>query len=384
MRYFDHNATSPLCAVARQAWLDAVERFPANPSSPHRLGARAEAALNDARQSAAAWLGAPPFDLVWTSGATEAANAVLHHVAQTGDGEVWLSAIEHPCLIAAARRWFGPRVGFIPVTRDGVADLNHLADRLSGKRPALVAVMAANNETGVVQPWREALVLCRHDGVPFACDAAQWVGKLPAAGLGEADYVIGCAHKFGGPVGVGFMKVPAGFVPQLVGGPQEDGRRAGTENVPGVLAMTAAWAEREQQMAAGGLDRRQAWRDRFVAELQAALPETEILGENVARLWNTVAVLMPPVADCRRRWVVQLDKLGFAVSTGSACASGKEQPSHVLLAMGREAARADRMLRFSAGWDTAEEDWLALHTAVGTAARSLREGSSPSRKVRGQ
>lgn len=374
MRYFDHNATSPLCVVARQAWLDAVERFPANPSSPHRLGARADAALNDARQSAAGWLGASPFDLVWTSGATEAANAVMHHAAQAGDGEVWLLAIEHPCMIAAARRWFGARVSFIPVTRDGVADMNALADRLRQRRPALVAVMAANNETGVLQPWREALALCREHDVPFACDAAQWVGKLPAAGLGQADYVIGCAHKFGGPVGVGFMKVPAGFRPQIVGGPQEDGRRAGTENVPGVLAMTAAWAERERQMAAGGTNQRQAWRDRFIAELRAILPELEILGEKADRLWNTVAVLMPPVADCRRRWVVQLDKLGCAVSTGSACASGKEQPSHVLLAMGCDPAKTDRMVRLSAGWETTEDDWQALRVAIETAAGTLCRG----------
>ncbi len=374
MRYFDHNATSPLCVAARQAWLTAVERFPANPSSPHRLGARADAALNDARQSAAAWLGASPFDLVWTSGATEAANAVMHHAAQAGDGEVWFSAIEHPCMIAAARRWFGPRVHPIPVTRDGVADLNRLTDRLRLRRPALVAVMAANNETGVLQPWREALALCREHDVPFACDAAQWVGKLPAAGLGEADYVIGCAHKFGGPVGVGFMKVAAGFRPHLVGGPQEDGRRAGTENVPGVLAMTAAWAERERQMAAGNLDQRQVWRDHFVAELRAVLPETEIIGERMDRLWNTVAALMPPVADCRRRWVVQLDKLGFAVSTGSACASGKEQPSHVLVAMGCDPAKTDRMVRISAGWETTEDDWQALRVAIETAAGTLCRG----------
>lgn len=371
MRYFDHNATSPLCAAARQAWLDAVERFPANPSSPHRLGARADAALNDARQSAAGWLGASLFDLVWTSGATEAANAVMHHAAQAGEGEVWLSAIEHPCMIAAARRWFGPRVNPIPVTRDGVTDLNPLAERLRGSRPALVAIMAANNETGVLQPWREALALCRERDVPFACDAAQWVGKLPAAGLGQADYVIGCAHKFGGPAGVGFVKVPAGFRPHLVGGPQEDGRRAGTENVAGILAMTAAWAERERRMAAGGRDQRQAWRDRFIAELRAIFPELEILGEKTDRLWNTVAVLMPPAADCRRRWVVQLDKLGCAVSTGSACASGKEQPSHVLLAMGCDPARTDRMVRISAGWETTEADWQALRVAIETAAGTL-------------
>src|SRR6185503_5821875 len=115
---------------------------------------------------------------------------------------------------------------------------------------AFVGVMAANNETGVLQPWMDVLALCRERGIPFFCDAAQWVGKLPAAGLGRADYVSGCAHKFGGPTGVGFLKVPGRVRPLLVGGPQEDGQRAGTENVAGVLAMTAALVDREAAMPA--------------------------------------------------------------------------------------------------------------------------------------
>lgn len=371
MRYFDHNATSPLSTIARQAWLDAIERFPGNPSSPHRLGARADNALNDARQSAADWLGCSPLDLVWTSGATEANNAVFHHAAQVADGEAWLSAIEHPSAHAAARKYFGDRVRLIPATADGETDLNWLADRLKTRRPAIVAIMAANNETGVLQPWSEALALCREHGVPFACDAAQWIGKLPAAGLGECDLVMGCAHKFGGPQGVGFMKIPDGFRPLLVGGPQEDGHRAGTENVAGIHAMTAAWAERERQLADGEQDLRQSWRDQFIADLGKALPEAEVLGNSVPRLWNTVAALLPASADCRRRWVVQLDKLGFAVSTGSACASGKEKPSHVLTAMGRHPKEADRMLRFSAGWDTTSDDWRALLDAVQSAHDTL-------------
>lgn len=372
VHYFDHNATSPLSATARAAWLDAVERFPANPSSPHRLGARADAALTEARQAAADWLGCSPFDLVWTGGATEANNAVFHHAGQAAQGEAWVSAIEHPSVLAAVRKWFGNRARFIPVTPDGIVDLNWLAGQLSRQRPALVALMAANNEAGVLQPWREALAICRRHAVPFACDAAQWIGKLPAAGLGECDFVTGCAHKFGGPPGVGFMKVPAGFRPLIVGGPQEDGRRAGTENLPGILAMTAAWAERERQLAAGQARVREGWRDQFISELRAAVPEIEVLGEGIPRLWNTVAASMPPTEDCRRRWVVQLDKLGFAVSTGSACASGKDQPSHVLLAMGGDPSKADRMLRFSAGWETTAEDWRHLQMAVQDAWGNLK------------
>ena len=126
-----------------------------------------------------------------------------------------------------------------------------LAKELEHKRPALVGVMAANNETGVLQPWREALAACRKHGVPFLCDAAQWIGKMSAAGLGACDFVSGCAHKFGGPQGVGFLKVPARFRALIAGGPQEDGRRAGTENVAGVLAMIAALEQPNDECSSG-------------------------------------------------------------------------------------------------------------------------------------
>lgn len=364
--YFDHNATSPLSEVAGLAWLDAVVAFPGNPSSPHRLGARAEVALSEARQKIAAHLGCSHFDVVWTSGATEANNAVFHHASKNSAAGAWISAVEHPSVLASANRWFGANVRLLKVDRDGALELDYLRDQLRHKRPGLVAVMAANNETGVLQPWKDALKLCREQGVPFAGDAAQWVGKLPSAGLGECDFVTGCAHKFGGPLGVGFLKVPAGFQPLLVGGPQEERRRAGTENLPAVIAMQAGWSEREKQIGAGELQAKLRLRDTFINELSAAIPGVEILGVGAERLWNTVAVLMPKTADCRRRWVVQLDKLGFAVSTGSACSSGKEKTSHVLAAMQRDGA-GDRMLRFSSGWDTTARDWRRLLKAIKTA-----------------
>lgn len=360
--YFDHNATSPLSAVAREAWLSAVEKYPANPSSPHRLGSRAEVALNTARQNVAAHLGCSEFDIVWTSGATEANNTVFYHASKNTGCGAWISAVEHPSVIAAANRWFGSNVGLLKVSRAGALDLNFLKEQLRRERPAIVAVMAANNETGVLQPWEDALELCREHDVPFACDAAQLIGKLPAAGLGECDFITGCAHKFGGPLGIGFLKVPAKFEPLLVGGPQEEGRRAGTENLPAALAMEAAWTEREHRIAEGELPAKLQLRDEFISELRDVLGEVEVLGEGAERLWNTVAVLMPETSDCRRRWVVQLDKLGFAVSTGSACASGKQKPSHVLVAMGRDGG--DHMLRFSSGWDTTREDWQRLLEAI--------------------
>jgi cysteine desulfurase len=361
--YFDYNATTPLLPEARTAWLEAVERFIGNPSSPHRPGARADAALQQAREKLASLLGCDALDIIWTSGATESNNTVLQHCAYSlpQESEVWVSAVEHPCILEAAARYFCKRHRLIPVSRSGVIDLDWLHGQIAERRPGLVAVMAANNETGVLQPWRETLSLCREWEVPFFCDAAQWLGKLPAQGLGACDFVSGCAHKFGGPKGVGFLKCPAQgrLNPLLHGGPQENGRRAGTENVPGVVAMLAALEHRERAIAADEHRPREGWQATFERELRAALPGVEVIGAGTGRLWNTTSALMPEV-DCQQRWVVKLDKLGFAVSTGSACSSGREKPSHVLLAMNRTPAEASRALRFSSGWETSESAWSEL------------------------
>jgi cysteine desulfurase len=363
MRYFDHNASSTLLPRAREAWLEASEKFFGNPSSPHRLGARADRALGEARERLAAFLNCHELDIVWTSGATESNNMVMHHAARALDAptEVWVSAIEHPCVLRATASHFPRRHRLIPVTRAGVIDLDWLGEHLRHDRPGLVAVMAANNETGVLQPWDEVLKLCREREIPFFCDAAQWLGRLPAKGLGQCDFVSGCAHKFGGPKGVGFLKCPSRgpFQPLFLGGRQEDGRRAGTENVAGVLSALAALEAREADLAKGEERHRLGWRDEFERALQERLPGAEIVGRSSARLWNTVSALMPD-ADCQQRWVVKLDKLGFAVSTGSACASGEEKPSHVLLAMGHAPSETGRVLRFSSGWETTQEDWSAL------------------------
>ena len=360
MLYFDHNATTPLLPEARQAWLEAVDNFPGNPSSPHRLGARAEAAIDQAREVLASHLGCDPFDLVWTSSATESSNTVFYHASRTlaSGAEVLVSSIEHPCVLAAAQRYFPQRHQLIPVSRDGVIDLAWLTEHLKAARPGLVVVMAANNETGVLQPWQDIAQLCRSQGVPYFCDAAQWVGKMPGEGLGACDFVSGCAHKFGGPKGVGFLKTPgARLQPLLVGGPQEDGHRAGTENVPAIVATAAALEACRPHQALN--ESRLGWRAAFEEASVQKLPGAQIMGRGQARLWNTVSARMPPT-NCPQRWVVRLDRLGVAVSTGSACASGKETPSHVITAMGYDAAAASSVLRFSSGWSTTAEDWATL------------------------
>ena len=367
MIYFDHNATSPLLPQAREAWLEACDKFPGNPSSPHRLGARADNALNDARERLAQRIGCHAAEIVFTSGATESNNAVLNHVAHHPDGEVWVSAIEHPSVLEPARLQFGSRLRLVPVNSDGVVEAAWLESELRRSRPALVAVMAANNETGALQPWNEILHICRSHEVPFFCDAVPWLGKLPAGALGKCDWLTGSAHKFGGPRGVGFLKTPGSLAmhPLLRGGPQEETRRAGTENVAGVVAMVAALEWREQQIARGEHLAAAHAREQFEQQLLAALPGSELVAAKIPRLWNTVSALMPQ-ADCQQRWVVKLDKLGFAVSTGSACSSGKEEPSHVLRAMGYASVAAGRVLRFSAGWETSRDQWGALLSALQT------------------
>lgn len=366
MIYFDHNATSPVHESARAGWNEATERYPGNPSSGHRSGRRAEAVLGAARDRVAAFLGCPPADLIWTSGATESANLAFHHLAKTlpADREVWVSAIEHPCVLAPARHYFGERMRRVPVGRGGAVDLEWLRTELSKRRPGVMAIMAANNETGVRQPWPAIRALCRDTGILFACDATQWLGKLPAAGLGECDFVFASAHKCGGPRGVGFCKAPSGveLQPQLLGGGQEGGRRAGTENLAGILAATAAVEAREWQIVADEAAARDEWRNAFERQLAAAVPGVVVVGSGQPRLWNTSHCVLPPLAG-DARWADALDKAGFEVSSGAACASGHAAGSPVLVAMGYAADRAARAVRFSSGWETTEADWKALAAA---------------------
>lgn len=366
MLYFDYNATAPVLREAREAWLEATEKIHGNPSSPHQFGLAAHKALTDAREKLAHHLGCHPLDIIWTSGATEANNMLMHHFAQTLDAkaEVWISAIEHPCVHDATKHYFGKRAKMIPVTHDGVVDLEWFATEMADTRPGVVAVMAANNETGVIQPWRELLAICQAYEIPFFSDAVQWLGKMPAKGLGDCDYLSGAAHKFGGPRGVGFLKVPHKnrVNPLLFGGKQEKGQRAGTENVPIILAMLAALEVREKQIARGDHQTRAEWKEKFEKLLLRQVPGSTVVGAGVPRLWNTVSALMPEGGH--QRWVTRLDKAGFAVSTGSACTTGKEEPSHVLSAMGFKPAQAAHVLRFSSGWETTAADWEALEKGI--------------------
>lgn len=368
--YFDCNATTPVSEVARQAWLQASSEHWQNPSSLYRGAGRVARLLEEERNELAELLGVDEEGLVFTSGATEANNAVMEHAAKAGDGKslAVISAIEHPSVREAAEKWFGKdRLREVGVDPQGRVCVDGLEKTLAGGGVAVVSVMAANNETGVIQPWRRVGELCRRQGVAYHCDAAQWIGKEPLQGLGDCDFLTGSAHKFGGPKGMGFLQVAGGMgkgFRSLVGGPQQGGMRAGTEDYPGVVAMMVALKERlgnlSEERSAGHLRRRQAFESRVVA----GIPGLEVVAAGADRLWNTVMLILPLSGPTNVKWLVRLDRLGFAVSTGSACSAGKGNPSHVMGAMGLGFDQMGRVLRISGGWDTGDKHWDALADAL--------------------
>lgn len=367
VRYFDHNATTPLCEAAKAAWISASEAHWLNPSSPYRSAAAVKVRYEAARESLAGHFDVSPQRVIFTSGATEANNAVIRHWARSlsSDARVGINPTEHPSVIEAAKVLLGSRVVWLPLTKDGLIDMDALCGRIGSGALAAVSVMAANNETGVIQPWQAIADLCAEAQIPYHCDAAQWVGKLPVEGLSACAYVTACAHKFGGPKGVGFMLLPEGAVDfrLLNGGEQEGSHRAGTEDVAGILAMSAALEHSKLGKAEA--------RDAFIEQIVQAIPGVALIGAGTDCLWNTVSMSLPRHQSVR--WIRALEKAGFLLSAGSACSTGKASVSKVLLAMGIDAAVAGRVLRISAGSETTAEDWQALADALSATYKLLNE-----------
>ena len=372
MHYFDYNATAPLLPVARDAWLEANANCRYNASSPYRAAARVRCHLENSRTQLAELLGCDPKDLIFNSGATEANNAIFCALARhyPAPARVLLSPIEHPCVMAAAQAYFGDRIDYLPVSAEGRVEIDTLEKLLSDPNIILVSIMAANNETGVIQPWAEALEICRKQGRWFHCDAAQWLGKRPTAGLGNCDFLTGSAHKFGGPQGVGFLRVPPTFsgFSSLLGGEQEGGRRAGTEDYPSISAMVTALAWIEAN-SLPGLQKQTLWHKAFEDRLCESIPALRIIGRSHERLYNTTMAIMPE--HLNMRWVLQMDKRGFQISNGSACATGKTGPSPVLRALGISDEEALRAIRISSGWQTTAEEWSLLTDALKAVEQEL-------------
>ena len=371
LHYFDHNATTPLLPAAREAWLQAVDENWMNPSGPYRHAAAVGVRLEAARESLAERLGVSGERLVFTSGATESNNAVFAHVARCSPhGKVAVCTTEHPSVIEAAGFHFEDRVVSLPVDHGGVVDMASLEREVASGDLALVSVMAANNETGVIQPWSEIAGLCLKAGIKYHCDASQWVGKMPLDGLSSVAYISGCGHKFGGPKGVGFLLVssPNESCVLQAGGSQESGRRGGTEDVPGIVSMVAALEAARPQPAIA--------RDAFLVELSKQMPGIRILGSGTDRLWNTASIIMPEFPSVR--WVRALERQGFLISSGSACSTGKSGASHVLTAMGVAPAAAERVIRISSGFETKAEDWIHLAGAIVEAYGILKNDAATS------
>ncbi len=375
MVYLDHNAITPMREEAKAALTAALEVF-GNPSSVHAAGRAARDVLDGARAQVAAALGAQPADVVFTSGATESAALAIRGVlgaSPGGRGELVVTEVEHPCVLAVAQalRAEGRRVTVLPVDRRGLPDPSEAAAAITD-RTALVCAMLANNETGVVLPVPELAALARDRGALFFTDAVQAVGKIPVdvRTLG-ADLLALTGQKFGGPRGAGALWVKNGVrLAPVLGGTQERGRRAGTENLPGVAALGAALAAAVG--AREGEERRiRSLRDRLEAGLLALVPGAAVNGAGAERLPGTLSVSLGG-ADAEAL-LIALDLEGICASAGSACHSGSSRPSSVLSAMGLTPAQARATLRLSLGWTSADRDVDVALEAIPRLARQVRE-----------
>jgi cysteine desulfurase len=356
--HLDWNATTPLRPEAREAMASAWDLF-GNPSSVHAEGREARRRIEDARALVAEAVGARPRDVIFTSGGTEANVLALRPGLHVGSGapvqRLVVPAIEHASVLAGGQ--FPPSaISNVGVTTSGVLDLEQLRAAVDGKPPALVSIMSANNETGALQPVAEAAEIVHAAGGLLHVDAVQAFGKIPVqfAVLG-ADLLTLSAHKIGGPKGVGALVLSErleGLGALLSGGGQEQGRRAGTENVAGIIGFGAAV---RVAMAVLGEDtvRLEDLRNQLERGLRQA-PEIIVFSEEVSRLPNTTLFTVPGLKA--ETAVIGFDLAGIAVSSGSACSSGKVQPSHVLSAMGFSPDLAQGAVRLSLGWSTSESE----------------------------
>lgn len=358
--YLDYNATAPLRPEAAEAMARAAA-IGANPSSVHALGRAARAAVEEARAAVADLSGARPANVVFTSGGTEAnALGVMSAAASEAVSVMIIGATEHDAVTETARA-SGKPFEIWPVDADGRADLDWLERRLATAGPGMpfVALMAANNETGVVQPVPDAAALVRAAGGRLHVDAVQTAGRVPIdiEAMG-ADTLAVSAHKLGGPQGVGALVLGDGaaVVRQLHGGGQERGYRAGTENVGGVAGFGAAAKAAARDLP--GVPSRARWRDGAAERLKAA--GAVVAGEGTERLADVLCVAVPDWPS--ELQVIALDLAGVMVSAGSACSSGKVKPSRVLAAMGRPDL-AVGSLRASGGWASSEADWIRFADA---------------------
>ena len=381
MIYFDHNASTPVRPEAAAALQAALAGLHANPSSAHREGQRARAAIERAREQVGALVGARPDEVVFTSGGTEGEHVALIGAAWAAEPRgrrIAISALEHHAIhgAAAVLERLGWAVEHLPADADGRIDPAAIESLPTDT--TVVAVMLANNETGVIQPLAEIARRATARGLRVVCDAVQAAGKIPVRRETlDADYLVISGHKFGGPKGAGALIVGAAapLEPLFRGSAQERGRRGGTENLPGIVALGAAAAAAARDLEAEH-QRLLELRARLESGVRAALPDAVVHGAAAPRLPNTVNLSIPGARS--DHMLMALDARGVAVSAGAACASGAVEPSPVLSAMGVPRELAVCALRLSMGRDTtaAEVDAVVeALTAAATMARAVTAGA---------
>jgi cysteine desulfurase len=385
--YFDNNATTRVAPEVVESMLPFLRDFWGNPSSAYSFGSQVAKRVEEAREKVAALIGADAKEIVFTSCGTESNNAVLQSALATHPAKrhILTTAVEHSAIIKHCE-WLhkqGFDVTFLPVDADGMLDL-HLLDQSIRPDTALVSVMWANNETGVVFPVEEIAAICRSRDVLFHTDATQVPGKLKMD-VGEvgADFLTLSAHKLHAPKGIGLLYVRrrTKFQPYLIGGHQERGKRGGTENVAGIVGFGRA-AELAMSRLEDENTRVRALRDRLENTILHAVPNTLRNGAKEPRLANTSNIAFDFVEA--EGILLKLDELGICASSGSACTTGSLNPSHVLTAMGIKPARAKGCVRFSLGFYNTDEEVDYLLTHIPHVIARLREASpeKPARHVK--
>ena len=375
--YLDYNATTPLDADVRAAMLPFLDGIYGNPSSIHHVGRQARSVLDAARERvAAAWL-CKPSEVVFTSGGTESSNLAVFGAARAlrdKGRHIITSTIEHHAVLHCLHyleKKEGFEVTYLPSNSEGLVSPDDL-ERAIRPGTTLVSIMAANNETGAVQPVASFGKICRSRGVIFHTDAVQWFGKEPFDGISQfnADLVSFCAHKLHGPKGAGalYIKSPLNLDPLIFGGSHENERRAGTENIAAIVGLAES-VERFIRPPVFEHDPLLALTNRLIAFLDT-VNGVQFRGSRTARLANTVACTVSGADSIAL--LAGLDLEGVCASSGSACSAGSLEPSHVMVAMGVEKALANSLVRFSLGRGSNLEELLQAETAFENVIKRAR------------
>lgn len=372
--YLDNNATTQLLPEVFEAMRPYYfEKF-GNASSLYERGQRARAAVETARRTVAALLGADPAEIVFNSGGTEGDNQALSGLISAGDHLI-TSVIEHPAILNASKRLEanGIAVTYVPVNGHGQVEPGSVRAAL---RPntRLISVMMANNETGVVQPLEEIGRIAAEADVWFHTDAVQAAGKLPIdVNRLQCDLLSISGHKLNAPQGIGVLYVRRGtpMQPLIVGGPQENDRRGGTENLPGIVGLGKAAEIAQHWLSTGGAEQMGTMRDQFEHAVGEQLEGIHIHGQGVPRTPNTSDISFDGISG--GSLMVALDEREVSVSTGSACASGSSHPPYVLLAMGMKRDRAQSTVRFSLGKQTTQEEMDYVQSCLFAEVDKLRK-----------